>query len=74
MLQAWRAEFAERLLAGDVDPVEVDAADGLVNTGQQLADVDPRSLSDDELIAMVRAVEAAGRAIAAARSHALAEL
>ena len=74
MLDAWRAEFAERLLAGDVDPVEVDAANGLVSTGQQLADVDPRSLSDDELIAMVRAVEAAERAIAAARSHALAEL
>jgi len=74
LLEAWRAEFAERLLAGDVDPVKVDAADGLVSTGQQLAEVDPRSLSDDELISMVRALETAERAIAASRGHALAEL
>ena len=74
MLDAWRAEFARRLLDGNVDPLEADAEDELVSAGQRLAQVDTRSLSDDELISMVRAVETAERAIVAARGHALAEL
>ena len=74
VLEQWRAEFAARLLASDVDSLDGTTSDRLLQEARQLTGVDVGACSDDELLELVRSMEAADRTIAAVRGHVLAEL